>query len=418
MSSRSWRVIPILAAACVFQPAFGQGRGSGGGAPPGGTGNPGGSTGNVGTPTGNAPNLGTTSTNTTNTQQQAPPIFLSGRVLLEDGTPPTEPVTIERICNNGSPRAEGYTDSKGYFGIQIGNESTVFQDASESSDMGNRRLSGSGIAGTGAPSGRGSFGGLGTDRRLMNCDLRAKLAGFRSQLVSLANHRALDNPDIGVILLHREGAKEEGSTVSAISLAAPKDARKAYEKAMEALKKQKPQDAVRDLEKAVELYPQYATAWCQLGKLQAGGNQPDAAKTSFEVALKADPKYLDPYLQLSILAVQAKRWPDVVQITDRALKLDSFDYPQLFFFNAVANYNTKNIDAAERSAKQAERLDSQHTLMQNVRLLGLIYARKGDLPAASEQFRTYLKLAPNGEEADATRADLQRLERLQAQRGQ
>src|SRR5260370_3337801 len=36
-------------------------------------------------------------------QEQNPfeqrPIFLSGKVMLEDGTPPPESITIERVCN-------------------------------------------------------------------------------------------------------------------------------------------------------------------------------------------------------------------------------------------------------------------------------------------------------------------------------
>jgi hypothetical protein len=33
------------------------------------------------------------------------PIFLSGKVIMEDGTPPPDSVVIERVCN-GMPRPE------------------------------------------------------------------------------------------------------------------------------------------------------------------------------------------------------------------------------------------------------------------------------------------------------------------------
>ena len=66
--------------------------------------------------------------------------------------------------------------------------------------------------------------------------LRARLAGYRSQTISLANRRPMDPPDVGTILLHRLGASE-GSTISAVSLRAPKDAKKAYDKGLDALKK-------------------------------------------------------------------------------------------------------------------------------------------------------------------------------------
>src|SRR5438067_11959988 len=58
-------------------------------------------------------------------------IFLSGRVTMDDGTAPPEPVRIERICSGGAPRAEAYTDSKGRFSFQLGqNTGSITQDAS------------------------------------------------------------------------------------------------------------------------------------------------------------------------------------------------------------------------------------------------------------------------------------------------
>src|ERR1700676_3729986 len=37
-------------------------------------------------------------------------IFLSGRVMMDDGTAPPEPVRIERLCSGGAARAELYTE--------------------------------------------------------------------------------------------------------------------------------------------------------------------------------------------------------------------------------------------------------------------------------------------------------------------
>ena len=62
-------------------------------------------------------------------QQQMPemvrPIFISGKVMLEDGTPPQESVVIERVCN-GNARPEGYTDSKGRFSFEVGRNQGMF----------------------------------------------------------------------------------------------------------------------------------------------------------------------------------------------------------------------------------------------------------------------------------------------------
>src|SRR6185503_9186881 len=210
-------------------------------------------------------------------QQMPQPIFVSGRVLLEDGTPPTESVVMERVCN-GQPRSEGYTDSKGYFSFELGRQNNgMMRDASENPGDDPFNSSG-GLGGSSRQSNSPSSMMVGgSDTRFMGCELRARLVGYRSQSVSLAMRRPLDNPDIGVILLHRMGASE-GGIVSVVSLKAPKDAKKAYEKGLDLMKKKKLDDAVKseaikNYEKAVELYPNYASAWYELGKLrQAKGD--------------------------------------------------------------------------------------------------------------------------------------------------
>jgi len=403
------------AAAVLLGTAFGQGRGGGATT---GTGNPGTVTGTPGTGTGSPTTVGRPTTpNNPSTTQPTPnvsipqPIFLSGRVMMEDGTPPSEPLVIETVCN-GVGHSEGYTDAKGYFAIELGANRGVIQDASEFSVSSNNP-SLTGMQGAG----NSTFGrSVETpDRKYMGCDLQAKAAGFRSQAVPLAGRRPMDDPNIGTILLHRLGGQEEALTVSAVSLAAPKDAKKAYDKGMDALKKKKFADAQTNFEKAVELYPKYALAWYELGRLRAAQDQADIARGSFDQAIKADPKFVLPYLSISLLEVQARRWQQVADVTDKTVQLDPFTYPQAYFFNSVANFNLRNLPAAEKSALQAERLDTRHQFPKVNHLLGLIMADRKDWAGAAQHFKEYLKLAPKAPDADAVRAQLAQIEKIQQQ---
>jgi len=367
------------------------------------------------------PSSTTNNTNNNNTKTNGttytPPIFLTGRVMLEDGTPPPEPATIERVCN-GNAKAEGYTDTQGNFGIELGKENMVFQDASEDSSS---RSSFPGMgSGTGpvlgTASGLGSTaGGMGGLNRYQNCELRAKLPGYRSQTLSLANRRSLDDPNVGTILLHKESAGETGTTISAKSLAAPKESRKAYDRGLQAVKRNKLEDAAKDFEKAIELYPEHAEAWYELGRLQAAREDIAAARQSFSTSIKSDPKFLGPYVQLSILSMKEKNWPEVAELTDRAMRLDSFDYPQVFLFNAAANYNLHKFEIAERSIKQAQRLDTEHRFPEIQRLTGLILLLHKNYLEAAEQFRSFLKMSSNPEDISAVRAQLTEIERITAQ---
>jgi superkiller protein 3 len=249
------------------------------------------------------------------------------------------------------------------------------------------------------------------ENRFFNCELRAKLAGYRSQTVSLAMRRPLDDPNVGVILLHRL-TPNEGGTVSAISLAAPKDARKAYEKGLDAIKKKKAADAVKNFQKAVEIYPKYATAWYDLGRVQSQQGHAEEAKQSFEKVIEADPKYVNPYLDLSMIAAKSQNWQEVADLTAKMVKLDPFSFPQAFFFNSVANYNLKNIDVAEKSAREAARLDTRHLYPKSSHLLGVILAQRNDFPGAAEEFRNYLKFAKDAPDVETVKKQLEEVEKL------
>lgn len=414
----------ITAAAMAFallQPAYTQTKGSG--STTGTTGTTTG-TGAIGTlpppSTGNPNSTTNPSTNPSAGSIAPPPIMVSGRVMLEDGTAPAESVVIERVCG-GSARAEGYTDSRGYFVLQLGSGNTQFQDASETApSLGRASQQMGGIGGSGGLSSGGLGSGSGAvsstrgsalDPRLMNCELRARLAGYRSQTVGLMQRHALDDPNVGTILLHRLTPTEGAATVSAAALAVPKPAERAYNKGLNFLKKGKAEEARADFQSAIDIYPKFSSAWFELGKLQATGGQLDDAHKSFVTATEADPQSVGPYLELALLALHNKNWNELADVTYHALKLNSFDYPQAYFLNAVANYNLKKLDTAEKSARAAQRLDTRRNYPENSRLLGFILLDRQQYAEAAGALRDFLAAAPDSVAAPAVRQQLDDLEK-------
>ncbi len=331
------------------------------------------------------------------------PIFLSGKVVLDDGTPPPDAVVIERVCN-GIARPEAYTDSKGRFSFQLGQNMNVMPDASVSSGAD------TGIFG-GTPRTPGGMSGGLSERDLMGCELRANLPGFRSEVVNLAGRRVMDNPDVGTIILKRLG-NVEGLTISATTAMAPKDARKAFDKAKDSAKKQKWAEAKKELEKAVTIYPKYAAAWHQLGLIHEKQDDVEAARKAYSQALSADAKFINPYLQLAQIAVRERKWQDLADTTSRVVKLNPFSFPQAFFYNAVAQYNLQNLDAAEQSVREALKIDTEHRLAKASHLLGVILAQKNDYPGAAEQMENYLKFAPKASDAEQVRKQIEEIRRF------
>ena len=250
-----------------------------------------------------------------------------------------------------------------------------------------------------------------SERDLMGCEIRASLPGYRSDVVSLSGRRMFDNPDLGTIILHRLG-NVEGTTISAVSLRAPKDAKKAFDKANDLLKKKKVPEAQKEFEKAVEVYPEYAAAWYGLGRTLEAQNNADGARKAYDRALTSDPKYLYPYRQLVALAVKEQNWQEVAETSGKLVKLDPVDFPEAHYYNSVANYYLKNYDVAEKSIREVQKLDTRNRMPKSNQLLGAILIEKQDYVGAAEQIRKYLTLAPAGPEVENAKKQLAELERV------
>jgi tetratricopeptide (TPR) repeat protein len=334
-------------------------------------------------------------------------IYLTGKVLLDDGAPPPGAVTIERVCK-GAPRAQGYTDQKGHFSFQLGERAPVAPDASEDSSRTPTTVGPDDMRAAMAPQQQQQTSTIGM--ALADCDLRAVLGGYRSDSISLGSRRLLDDPDVGTIVLHRL-ANVEGAAISLTSLQAPKEARRAYGKALQDLRKNKPAEAAKELQQAVDIYPKYAAAWYELGRIQQQG-EIALARKSFASAIAADAKFISPYLSMAALEAKAENWAALAKISGALLRLDAVDYPVVYLYDAIADLNLRQIDAAEKSAVAGEKLDTAHQYPALERVLARILERKKDYAAAAAHLRGYLMLAPYAEDAARIRKDLAELERL------
>lgn len=345
-----------------------------------------------------SPNFGANTSGSINTNRTGP-MLLTGKVVLNDGTAPGEPVRIERVCSDrggGRPHPEAFTDAKGRFSITLGQESDIMPDASETQSRGDAL-------------GTNSLSGI-SQTDLMTCELRAVLPGFTSDTISLATHRYLDNPDVGTIVLHRM-SNVEGLTTSATSALAPKDARKAYEKGMEDVRKNKLDEAQKEFEKAAAVYPKYASAWFELGRIYEQHDQVDEARKAYTQSIAADSNYINPYERLYLLGAKAQKWHEVAETSDRVLHLNPYDFPGAYYFNAIANFELGNLDAAEKSGREAVKLDTTHQNPRTNYVLGIILAKKGEFGPAAECLRAYLQAAPDAKDAGSVRQQVAELEK-------
>lgn len=346
------------------------------------------------------------STNQSGTQQQTQsPIFLSGRVMLDNGVQPDRDIRIERVCN-GSPHVEGHTDSKGRFSLQLGQNLGAEMDASDSSPNGYGRNSS--VGGFGQST--GGFGG--NSNSLWNCELRASYPGYSSDVVQLANRHALDSPDVGTIVLHYLG-NVQGTTISVTTALAPKNARKEYEKGLQLAQHGKFEEAMDRFASATDLYPKYAIAWYALGQLQQKQGHLSDARSSYQKASTSDTHYVSPYNQLAQLAAQEGKWEDAANFSKQAISLNRVEFPSSFWFNALANYNLKRPADAEQSTKDLLKLDTQHHFPDAENLMAQLLLDEGHYPEAATHLRSYLTLVPNAKNADVLKQMLLKIDAAQ-----
>jgi hypothetical protein len=340
-------------------------------------------------------------------------MFLRGRVATNDGTPLPSDVLVERVCNNRVYQ-QLYATLHGDFSMQLGARSDSLVDAS-----------GDSTSQTQLPRKDTSMGIPRSDLR--QCELRATTSGFHDGIISLVSvDSSGSNVDVGVILVKRSG-RVEGATLSATPYRAPPNARKAYEKGLDAEKHGKLANAHKYFQTAVDLYPTYVNAWFQLGTVLEKENQKDAARAAYVRATTIDSRFLLPYLALASMAFQEENWTEVLRLTHHIFELDPLNHTDVsgyivdsdpinsadaYFYNALANYRLNNFAEAEKSALKAEHMAMLSRFPQLHLLLAEIFARKDDYAPAISQLEIYLQLVPHAQNAEQVRVQLARLQKL------
>jgi tetratricopeptide (TPR) repeat protein len=322
-------------------------------------------------------------------------VLLAGRVRLPDGAPPPQQATVQFSCG-GSARSLGYTDGSGDFTVQMGDG-----DQASPAEIMNPTLDGE--------------PGLST-ANWNHCELSAVLPGFSSSRLNLNSLGVAAGPvNAGTIIL-TPVSKAEGFTISAADYAAPDKARKEFDAGRKEEKKGKWASAREKLQGALSIYSRFPLAWVELGRVQIQENDINAARASFLNALKVDSRLVTPYAELAVLEAQEKNWPAVADDTSRLLEMDPTSLPQFWFLNAVANYNAKRLDSAEKSALRGISLDSAHRTPEMEYILGLVLGAKKQYQEAAEHMRSFLQLAPTHPDAAKARDQLNQLQQL-SQRG-
>jgi tetratricopeptide (TPR) repeat protein len=116
-----------------------------------------------------------------------------------------------------------------------------------------------------------------------------------------------------------------------------------------------------------------------------------------------------------ITFLQEEKWREAAELSDRILRHNPADFPPGYYLNAMANLHTGNLDMAERSAREAVRIDTGRRNPRTTYVLGLVLSQKHEFGQSAEWLRAYLKAAPNAPDAGTVRKQLAEIEKLARQ---
>jgi len=108
----------------------------------------------------------------------------------------------------------------------------------------------------------------------------------------------------------------------------------------------------------------------------------------------------------AITSLREGNWQNAADSSERVLENDSAGYPSAHYLNAMANLRLGHLDAAEKSAREAIRLDSGHRNPRTGYVLGLVLAQKQEYRQAVDLLNAYLNALPNAPDAEIVRKQL------------
>jgi tetratricopeptide (TPR) repeat protein len=190
-------------------------------------------------------------------------------------------------------------------------------------------------------------------------------------------------------------------SVNTKQLAVPEKALREYQEAQKDLARKDVAAARKRLERAVELAPQFATAWNNLGTIAYQTQHFLRAEECFREALAADPQAYEPLVNLGGVLVNLHKLDEAWDYNVYAVLArpnDALANAQL----GLTYFELGNLEMAEKYLARAREIDPAHFSHPQL-LLAEIHLRRGDRKAAAEDLEEFLKYHPDWPKAEQMR---------------
>jgi tetratricopeptide (TPR) repeat protein len=185
--------------------------------------------------------------------------------------------------------------------------------------------------------------------------------------------------------------------VSVQELKAERKAHAAFEKGSQMLEKGDTAGSIPYLQQAIAQYPEHYKAYYDLGVAHFRLAQLTEAEQSFQKAIDLTKgNFAPPQFGLGAILCHRSEFTEAERLLQRALELEPGSSVGKYYLG-WAQYGLNRLIEAERSLEQA--LVRNSNFAEAYILLTRIHLRQHNLPAASKDLESYLKIDPQKERA-------------------
>ncbi len=149
-----------------------------------------------------------------------------------------------------------------------------------------------------------------------------------------------------------------------------------------------PRRAIDHLKHAVDLHPNFAQAYLDLGKIYQQQNNPAEAVTAFQKAADIYPQSPEAHLHLAVACDRAEMWERAIAAYDNALALQAGEPTALYNLAALHNRRGDTAKAA-RHLRELTRLHPDHAA--GWLLLAQLAEKDGQTEQAIDAYRKVLR---------------------------
>lgn len=187
---------------------------------------------------------------------------------------------------------------------------------------------------------------------------------------------------------------------AAVDARVPDEARREFERGSAALSRGKDEEGVEHLRKAVEIYPDFMQARLLLASAHMKARRFEEAEAALARAVETDPHSVAALVSLGEARRRLKKYTEAEESLAAALKLDDASWQGHLALGRVY----LDTDQFKKAAPHIGRtLQLKPDLPEAHLLGGNILLKVGEPARALAEYEEYLRLAPEGEYAAATR---------------